>query len=40
MKKLIRNKPNGGLKIDMEFDDFMRRLVRVKPPKKSAKRKK
>jgi hypothetical protein len=33
-------KQNGGLKVDMEFDDFMRRLVRVKPSKKSARRKK
>jgi hypothetical protein len=33
-------KTTVGLKVDMDFDEFMRRLVRVKPPKKSAKRKK
>jgi hypothetical protein len=38
--KAKSQKQNGGLKVNMEFDDFMRRLVRVKPPKKAAKRKK
>jgi hypothetical protein len=33
-------KTTGGLKVEMDFDDFMRRLVRVKPSKKSARRKK
>jgi len=39
----VKEKPrkqSGGLKVDMQFDDFMRRLVRVKPSKKNAKRKK
>jgi hypothetical protein len=38
MKK--QTEKRGGLKIDMDFDEFMHRLVRVKPPKKPAKRKK
>ena len=40
MLKTKPQKQTGGLKVDMEFDDFMRRLVRVKPSKKSARRKK
>jgi hypothetical protein len=35
-----KSQKQAGLKIDMDFDEFMRRIVRVKPPKKSAKRKK
>jgi hypothetical protein len=38
--KTKSQKPDGGLKLDMDFDEAMRRALRVKPPKKSAKRKK
>jgi len=33
-------KPAKGLKLDMDFDEAMRRALRVKPVKKTAKRKK
>ncbi len=39
MKKRAENK-NSALKLDMDFDEAMRRVLRVRPPKKSAKRKK
>jgi hypothetical protein len=39
----VKTKPQkqtGGLKLNMDFDEAMRRALRVKPLKKSAKRKK
>jgi hypothetical protein len=39
----VKTKPQkqtGGLKLDMDFDEAMRRALRVKPEKKTAKRKK
>jgi hypothetical protein len=40
MLKTKPQKQTGGLKLDMDFDEAMRRILRVKPPKKSSKRKK
>jgi hypothetical protein len=40
MLKTKPQKQTGGLKLDMDFDEAMRRALRVKPLKKSAKRKK
>jgi hypothetical protein len=40
MLKAKSKKETGGLKLDMDFDEAMRRILRVKPPKKTAKRKK
>jgi hypothetical protein len=40
MLKTKPQKQTGGLKLDMDFDEAMRRILRVKPPKKSGKRKK
>jgi hypothetical protein len=43
MKPMLKTKTkrtNAGLKLDMDFDEAMRRVWRVKPPKKFAKRKK
>jgi hypothetical protein len=39
MKKRTENK-NGGLKLDMDFDEAMRRVSKIKPAKKTAKRRK
>jgi len=39
MKKQTENK-TSGLKLDMDFDEAMRRVSKIKPPKKTAKRKK
>jgi hypothetical protein len=39
----VKTKPQKeprGLKLDMDFDEAMRRALRVKPAKKPAKRKK
>jgi hypothetical protein len=38
MKKQTENK--GALKLDMDFDEAMRRVLKIKPAKKTAKRKK
>ncbi len=39
----VKTKPQkqtGGLKVDMDFDEAMRRVSKIKPAKKTAKRKK
>jgi hypothetical protein len=38
--KTKAKRTNAGLKLDMDFDEAMRRALRVKPPKKSGRRKK
>jgi hypothetical protein len=38
--KTKSQKPIGGLKLDMDFDEAMRRVSKIKPAKKTAKRKK
>jgi hypothetical protein len=38
MKK--RTEIKGGLKLDMDFDEAMRRVSKIKPAKKTAKRRK
>ena len=39
MKAKPKNRA-GSLKLDMDFDEAMRRVSKIKPAKKSAKRKK
>jgi hypothetical protein len=39
----LKSKPQkqtGGLKLDMDFDEAMRRVSKIKPAKKTAKRRK
>jgi hypothetical protein len=39
----MKSKPQkqaGALKLDMDFDEAMRRVAKIKPAKKTAKRKK
>jgi hypothetical protein len=38
--KAKAQKPDNGLKLDMDFDEAMKRVSKIKPPKKTAKRRK
>jgi len=38
--KMKSQKPIGGLKLDMDFDEAIRGVSEIKPAKKTAKRKK
>ena len=38
--KMKSKRTNAGLKLDMDFDEAMRRVSKIRPAKKTAKRKK